>query len=116
MKKLDPRIPILIKQIVSWLVAKNFSAIEHYSHGVRLNAHHLSQAVNEYGRALVMPPDTTFTELDAIQVSTASEPTWSININLWTQEEGLSDLTLECTVIDRGEKKLDIEIDNLHVL
>lgn len=116
MEKIDPRIHALIKQIVSSLVTNDYLAVQHRSNGIRLTADQLDQAISGYGRTLVMPPDTSFRELDAIQVSSASKPTWSINFSLWTQEEGRSDLTLECTVIDRNNQELTIEIDNLHVL
>ena len=33
-----------------------------------------------------------------------------------TLEEGRSDLTLECTVIEKGNDDLVLEIDDLHVL
>lgn len=69
-----------------------------------------------YGRTLQNLPDSLYDELDVIKVSSATLPTWSITVPLWTKEEGRSDLTLECTVIDNGLQELDIEIDNLHVL
>lgn len=116
MKLTDNRIPALLRKIVALLVTQNFGTVDECSHGVRLTSEEIRQAVVDYGRKLIMPPDSAFAELDAVQVVYAAHPTWSIRFNLWTEEEGRSDLTLECSVIDRGGEALDVEIDNLHVL
>jgi len=97
-------------------VAQNFDAVTEYSLGVRLTSDQMRQAIFDYGRKLIMPPDSAFENLDVIRVVNAQHPTWSVRFDLWTEEEGRSDLTLECTVIDRGGEFLGIEIDNLHVL
>jgi hypothetical protein len=116
MKIASDGVSTLVKQIVTWLVNGDFSAVETRSHGVRLSAEELSIAVGEYGRKLILPPETEFSKLDVIKVEHASCPTWSVRFDLWTKEEGRSDLTLECTMIDRSDEELDVEIDNLHVL
>lgn len=106
----------LVKQVIEWMVEGDLSAVEQRANGVRLSAAELAEAVNRYGRTLTMPPAAAFAELDAIAVSGAPRPTWSIRVDLWTKEEGRSDLTLECTVIDQGNDNLVLEIDDLHVL
>ncbi|WP_411884880.1 hypothetical protein [Polaromonas sp. YR568] len=113
---MDTRVPALVKKIVVWLVAQDFGAVDEYSRGVRLTADQIRQAVFDYGRKLILPPDSAFTNLDVIQVSGARHPTWSIRFDLWTAEEGRSDLTLECRVIDCGGEVLAMEVDNLRVL
>ena len=115
MATVDPRIAATIVQIVRWLVAGDFSAIEKYTHGVRLSASLLRQAVLDYGRTLVMPPASTLAQLDIIKVDGSNPLTWSVRVDLWTLEEGRSDLSLECTLIDGPGAMLTVEIDNLHV-
>lgn len=116
MARLNADVIALIKQVVAWMVTGAFSAVEQRANGVRLSAAELAAAVNNYGRTLTMPPETAFANLDAIAVSSAPRPTWSIRVDLWTKEEGRSDLTLECTVIENGNDNLALEIDDLHVL
>ncbi len=116
MSKLEPRIAATVVQILQWLVAGNFSAIEKYTHGVRLSASLLRQAVQDYGRTLVMPPQSALDQLDVIEIETSVPRSWSIRVDLWTVEENRSDLSLECTLIDRQGALLAAEIDNLHVL
>ena len=113
---MDDRIPALMKRVVEWLVNGNFEAAEAYSNGIRLSAGLIREAICGYGKKLVMPPESAFSNLDVIEVVGTISPTWSIRFDLWTDKEGISDLTLECTMIDRGGKALALEIDNLHVL
>jgi hypothetical protein len=116
MTTLNANLIALIKQIIARMVAGDFDAVEQQAGGVRLSAAEMAAAVNNYGRTLTMPPDAAFTNLDTIVVSNAPYPTWSIRVDLWTLEEGRSDLTLECTVIEKGNDDLVLEIDDLHVL
>lgn len=116
MKPIDNRVPALLKKVVEWLVTQDFDAVDEHSHGVRLTSGDIRQAVLDYGRKLIMPPDSAFADLDVIQVPSAYHPTWSVRFDLWTEEDGRSDLTIECHVIDRGGEALDVEIDNLHVM
>jgi hypothetical protein len=112
----DSRVVALLKRVLVRLVGGNFVAIELRSRGVRLSADLMRQAVEEYGRTLIMLPDEVFSSLDVIPVTNADKPTWSVRFNLWTKEEGRSDLSLECTVADRGDDALNFEVDNIHVL
>ena len=63
-----------------------------------------------------MPPEKAFSDIDAISVPNADKPTWSVRFDLWTKEEGRSDLSVECTVSERGDGELELEVDNIHVL
>jgi hypothetical protein len=116
MSTVDSRVVALLQHVIDWLVGGNFVAIELRSGGVRLSADFMRQAIEEYGRTLIMPPDEVFSSLDAIPVTNADKPTGSVRFDLWTKEEGRSDLSLECTVVDRGDDALDLEVDNIHVL
>ena len=113
---IDGRIQDLMRQILAWLVSRDFKSVEKYSHGIQLSAELIREAVDDYGRKLIMPPDAAFSKLDIIRVSRATVPTRSVCFDLWTEEEGRSDLSLECTVIDRGGKMPEAEIDGIHVL
>jgi hypothetical protein len=104
------------RQVIAWFVSGDFQSIESRSRGVRLSADEMQRAIADYGRTLIMPPDSAFSHVNAIRVSVTSQPTWSVRFDFWTKEEGRSDLSLECTIIDRGSESLNIEIDNIHVL
>ena len=62
-----------------------------------------------------MPPPDALTNLDVIEVEDSVPKQWSVRADLWTKEEGRSDLTLELTLLSDGGG-LVAEIDNIHVL
>jgi hypothetical protein len=102
-----------VTYILELLSKSDYLGLERATAGKRLKAADIERAVNDYGRALVPPPDEF--EIDAIQVKGRSPPEWSVRVPLWTREEGRSDLTLEMTIID-AYPSVRVELDNIHVL
>ena len=106
-----------VRHLVGMLVAGDYAGLEAVSRGRRLTAEQLRQAVEEYGRELRMPPEPVFDNIeDVIELEDATRRAWSVLVDLWTVEEGRSDLTLEVVLTDTGGEQYDIEIHNLHVL
>lgn len=115
------RVASTTREIVQWLVQRDYDEIEKRTDRVRLSAVELRNAVDEYGRRLLMPPDVAFDELDVVEIDTkGGARAWSVRVDLWTEEEGRSDLSLEMTMRepneDDGGGQLVVEVDNLHVL
>lgn len=104
-----------VQRIVSLLVAMDYQAIERLTRGQRLSAQGIREAIEEYGRRLVMPPPEKLQDLDVIEVENVVPRQWSVRVDLWTQEEGRSDLSLELTLMEADED-FDVEIDNIHVM
>ena len=104
------------KHLVTLLVAGEYDTIERLTQARRLTAVHLPEAVAAYGRRLKMPPDTVFEHLDVIVVDGVSPQRWAVRCDLWTEEEGCSDLSLELTLIETDNALLTAEVDNLHAL
>ncbi|HEX6533454.1 MAG TPA: hypothetical protein VF041_02585 [Gemmatimonadaceae bacterium] len=103
-----------VREIVALLARGAYDAIERRSAGIRLSAAELEEAVARYGRRLTVPPADAEPPLDVVPHDDGGG--WSVDVPLWTVEEGRSDLTLQLTV-RRGEKgDHRIEIDDLHVL
>lgn len=90
--------------------------LERLSHGRRLPASEMDQAIKDYGEKLIMPPDDAFENLDVIKVEAAQPPEWSVRFDLWTEREGKSDLSLELTLTEIGNEEFRVEIDGIHVL
>ena len=86
-----------------------------HSKGQRLSAQDMAQAISDYGRRLVVPPDDAFKLMDVVEVRNVKPPQWSVNMPLWTQEEGRSDLSIGVTLISY-EEGFKIELDDIHVL
>ena len=105
-----------VHHVVGMLVAGDYAGVEGASRGRRLTAEQLRQAVEEYGRELRMPPELVFDDLDVVGIEGAAPRAWSVLVDLWTVEEGHSDLTLELLLTDTGGELYNIEIYDLHVL
>jgi hypothetical protein len=104
-----------VARVLGLLAQKKYAELARLTNEVRLSAPAIAQAVADYGRTLVEPPDDAFNLLDAVQVRGAQPPRWSITMPVWTKEEGRSDLSVELTVTDCGNG-FSIELDDLHVL
>jgi hypothetical protein len=102
-----------VRQVVELLARGEYAAVERLSGGVRLTADELAGAVRAYGRRLVVPPPVA-APLDV--VPHADGGGWSVDVPLWTAEEGRSDLTLQLTVLPGPGAAHRIEVDDLHVL
>jgi hypothetical protein len=104
-----------VRELIELLVSQKYEEIERITRGIRLDAESIDRAITEYGRTLVIPPDTVFENLDVVAVNNSQPAQWSIWMNLWTVEEGKSDLSVQMTLIQqRGG--YSIELDGIHVL
>jgi len=110
------KVVFTVKRIVELLVDKKYQEIEQLSGSVRLTAIEVDQAVRDYDAVLVTPPDSDFNNLDAIEITGSNPRSWSVRYDLWTEEEGRSDLSLEVTLIDGDGELMGIALDNIHVL
>jgi hypothetical protein len=107
-----------VSLVVNLLVAGRYDELSRLGGGESLGAQELASAVAEYGRTLV-PPPASRQPPDFIRITGTPTEAWSVVAPLYTQEEGLSDLSLELT-LTRDPQALPygyrIALDNLHVL
>lgn len=104
-----------VRQIVELIVAGKYEEIARITNGHRLDSESIEGAIRDYGRTVVMPPNTAFEELDVVSVKNAYPPCWSVRMNLWTAEEGRSDLSIELTLTE-ASVGYAIVLDDIHVL
>lgn len=105
-----------VKDTVSLLVNGRYDELESLTNGVRLSATELETGIREYGRRLVIPPPRAYANLDVSSRKRLGRKQWSVRFDLWTAEEGRSDLTIELTLTDDRAGSFILEIDDLHVL
>ena len=91
------RVPI--GEIVEALVRGDFDLLEADGRAGRVGATGLRQSLREYGRTLVALPETAYSLIEAVEVTTSAN-LWSLVVPLWTVEEGRSDLSLELTAVE----------------
>ena len=112
---MEPKLREIVFVIIELLAGTNYKELELLSGGVRLSADELKSVISEYGCRVLHPTLDMLELVDVIAIQSKRYPQWSVSVPLWTHEEGRSDLTLELTVIEKGSK-MEVEIDNLHVL
>ncbi|MHB8846142.1 MAG: DUF7668 domain-containing protein [Nitrospirota bacterium] len=112
----NPKITKTAKHLVTLLVQGRFKELENLSNGARLSAADIARAIKEYRATLIMPDDSVFQSLDVIEIHNSNPRNFSVNIILWSMEEGRSDLTLETHMVESSGELMAVEIDNLHEL
>lgn len=105
----------IVRELMDLFVREDYEGIVKRCVRSRLTSDDLRTVILSYGRRVVSPPVDAYNGLDAVQVVSATVPTWSVHAPLWTAEEGRSDLTLELTVALESGGAL-IELDDLQVL
>ena len=105
-----------VLEVLRLLAAKDYQGLFSLSRGVRLSAADIARAIHEYDRTIVDLPDAEYDRIDVIAVSDSSPQRWSVDVGLWTAEEGSSDLTLSLSLEDSPGEIYKVEIDDLHVL
>lgn len=106
-------IEVASRIVVALLVACKYDVVEALTRGTRLSASDLRSAVAAYGRTLVDVPEGQWRQ----DVAQMDDPgSFHVIIDLWTLEEGRSDLSLELLVRDRYQGSFEVEVLDLHVL
>ena len=103
-----------LKELVRELVIDNFTRLETDGRAGRLSADELRNAIKSYGQTLIDLPEEALSTADIIPLE-GENAAWAVDLDLWTAEEGRSDLTLSVTAHLIGSK-IQIYIDDLHVL
>lgn len=102
-----------IVELVRDLVNARYEKLAEDGRAGRLTAEELSAVLREFPCELVELPSHAFDLAERYE--SVKSGTYSLDLPLWTKEEGRSDLTLSLTVSET-ESNVDLEIDDLHVL
>ena len=111
---MDVKLMGQIRRLIEDLAAGRYAEIAADGRAGRLSEAELRTAVARYGRTLVpLPADGEM--LVDIYEQTSQPDAVSLDVPLWTREEGRSDLTLSVTALKQGDT-YTVEVDDLHVL
>lgn len=102
-----------VKELMAALHRRDYAEIQRRGWLGRLTVSELEGAVIQYGRTLDSPPVDFLDQADIYTLNDGSG--WSVDVPLWTVEEGLSDLTLSLDVKTHANK-FSVGISDLHVL
>ena len=112
----EAKLATTLAYIGQLLVNGKYEGVEALTGGRRLTGAQIESAIKTYGRTLVLPPGGRFAARSVVDIQQTEPQRWSVYVDLWTAEEGRSDLTLELTVSDSSEPLYGVEIDDLHTL
>jgi hypothetical protein len=112
---LPPEVISAIHDIVHELSVGNFVALERDGRAGRLTAQELREAVGGYGGVLTDVPVEALERANAYEIEDAGNE-WFVNVDLWTTDEQPSDLTLSLEAKRLEDGKVEVSIDDLHVL
>jgi hypothetical protein len=104
-----------LKDLVNELINGNYAKLEADGRAGRLTAQDLKNRLTEYGRTFIPLPDAAFDQGDTYTLVDGDGKSYGVDLDLWTTEEGKSDLTLQLTVRDTGTAIVP-QIDDLQVL
>lgn len=104
-----------MREIVQHLVERQYTEIEKCTNGIRMPADEIKIAVEDYGYTLCKIPESGWALIDVVPIENANPSAYSVNLPLWTIEEGRSDLTMEAIIrIENGIGS--VQLDGIHVL
>jgi hypothetical protein len=115
-QRLSSQIRTAVSMTVNLLVRGQYDVLESMTRGKWLSAGQLRQAVTEYPHRLVQPPDSAWENLDVMHAMDLEPATFLVDFPLWTDDEGLSDLTLQLRLVEAYPSAFETEITDLHVL
>jgi hypothetical protein len=105
-----------VRRLIELLAAREYDAIASWTNGIRLSSEEIRYGIEEYGRAVTLPPkEFYFRSIDVIRVTNSEPACWGVVFPLWTVEEGMSDLSVEITVTRQGSSNMSLELDNIRV-
>jgi hypothetical protein len=103
----------VIQLLVEDIAAGRYHLLEADGRIGRLRAEHLQEVVANYGRTIVSLPDVGWGLVDEYPIDGHPNEV-SLDIPLWTTEEGRSDLTLSVSCRRYGQT-VSVAIDDLRV-
>lgn len=104
----------IVKDLVVLLAEKKYAEIVETVNS-RISADEIEIVIDDFGETIFIPNDDIFNAIDIVQIENPDHEVYSVDFDLWTKEGGLSDLTLQLTVI-KNVDSIEIELDNIHVL
>ncbi|MET7279850.1 hypothetical protein ABZS29_16560 [Kribbella sp. NPDC005582] len=102
--------------VVGLLVDGEYDVLESLTRRERLTADEIRTAIDEYPGTLVHPPSETWGIKDVIELENSEPPAVAVVVDLWTLEEGESDLSMELELVERYPGIPLPQILNIHVM
>jgi hypothetical protein len=114
---LEPAVEAALRTVLGLLVDGEYEVLAAMTKGRNLSAAEMRDAVESYGRTLVLPPGGKLpADLDVFEVNGSFPRRLAAVMSLTTLEEGRSDLSVELTLNEVAPGFWFTELDNIHVM
>ena len=110
----DRKLMATVEHLVGLLAAGRFHELEVLTDTIRMRAEEIRDAVESYPGRVVSTVRRE--DIDVIRINTPNKECWSVNVNLHTETEAPSDLTMSLTLIQSDTGRYNAELDDIHVL
>ena len=91
-----------LKELMRELIKGNFETLEKDGRAGRLTANELREGMERCGFSFIEIPDEEYDKIEAIRVDSPGE-IWWIDLDLWAEGLGRSDLTLNVEAVVKDE-------------
>lgn len=106
----------LLARLLDLLVVGDYAGAEALTGSVRVSADEMRTAISDYGGTLTPIPEAGWNLVDAVRVTAPTVgKVWSVEIPLWSEEEGRSDLEVRTTITVLPDGQMRIELDDILV-
>lgn len=102
-----------VRQIYSLLCNCQYEEIVKITAGITLSSNQIAKSIAEYKCQLIPYPDNLV--LDVIKVKDSNPQEWSVIAPIFTKEEGLSDLSIELSLVEKEVNLYKVELENIRV-
>ena len=110
----ESQVRSIVIDLLVLLADGDYEGIKERCSGSGVTSDELQEIIRDYGRKVIAPP-ADYACINMYEREATAVPTWAVEADLWTEEEGRSDLTLSMTVAF-GPSGPAIRLDSLHVL
>ena len=97
----------MVRRAVELLVSQRYSELASFvgSRGLpRKDVDNMREYLEGFQVTLILPPEDAYEGMDFFEVEGSSPRRWCVDMQLWTVEEGESDLFLSLDFTERGDR------------
>ena len=114
---IDSAVRSVLHTVLGLLVEGHYDTLATMTQQKNLTAEEMRQAIDDYGRTLVEPPDDELPPgVEVIVKGTAFPRQTFVMMPLYSLEEGMSDLSVELTLTEVAPDLWHTVIDNIRVM
>ena len=105
-------------KVVDLLVRHEYTTLKEFCHCEPNIIEWVKREIDEWPDTFVMPPSDRLEDIvDTVIERKGTVPQeWFVDVNLWTEGEGISDLTLQLILTDSDDEYYDVQIQDMDVL